>query len=251
MWIVIGLSLVCSLLVMPSLSRGKGKRRPLFKGTGQHWKRNYSRRTFLRLGGGILGAGLLAYSGVDEILEGWHSSNVRSSVSDKISHGFKIFGERFWFMNWLMIGAVDAWLRTNSFTRWGRKNFEAMVVGLPTLWTVQRVLGANRPSSDDGNPRWRPMNADNSASGHTFIAAVPWLTLARRSPTVAVPVLAKVASVLTGWSRLNDRKHYVSQIALGWVIAWNAVCAVDDDAHLVDISGPNDSTEEARDDSQQ
>ncbi len=101
-----------------------------------------------------------------------------------------------------------------------------MVVGLPTLWTLQRGLGANRPSSEDGSPRWRPMRAANSASGHAFISAVPWLTLARRNRLVPVRWAARFGSVLTGWSRLNDRKHYVSQIILGWTIAWNAVWAV-------------------------
>ena len=228
MWIVIGLSLVCAGLVAPSVRRGKGRFQPLFKGTGSHWQRNYSRRTFLKLGGGVLAAGFLAYSGVDEAVESFHTGVARSPVSDRVSHVLKFFGERFWFLNWALLGAVDAWLRSSFFSRWGRKNFEAMVVGLPTLWTVQRGLGANRPSSDDGNPRWRPMNADNSASGHTFMAAVPWLTLAKRCGLKPVRPLAWLGSVLTGWSRINDRKHYLSQVILGWTIAWNAVCAVDD-----------------------
>jgi hypothetical protein len=73
------------------------------------------------------------------------------------------------------------------------------------------------------------MKAANSASGHTFLAAVPWLNLARRWHGGPVPGLARAASILTGWSRLNDRKHYVSQIMLGWVIAYNATEAVADD----------------------
>jgi membrane-associated phospholipid phosphatase len=228
MWPVIGLCLVCAFLLRPSTSRRRGNRDHLFVGTGSHWRRNYSRRSFLRLAAGIVGAGLLAYSGADEAVESYHAGQIRSRGTDGVSHFFKFFGERFWFLNWLLVGVVDAWFQTNPFTRWGRKNFEAMVVGLPTLWTVQRGLGANRPSSADGSPRWRPMNADNSASGHTFMAAVPWLTLARRVRGKPLPQVAVGASFLTGWSRLNDRKHYVSQIMLGWIIAWNAVGAVDD-----------------------
>ena len=230
----VGLCLVCAFLLRPVRRRGSGSRDHLFVGTGGHWRRNYGRRAFLRLGAAILGAGVLAYSGADEALESFHAGSVRSRDTDRVSHVFKFFGERFWFINWLLVGAVDAWLQTNAFTRWGRKNLEAMVVGLPTLWTVQRGLGANRPSSSDGNPRWRPMNADNSASGHTFMAAVPWLTLARRAGNGPSPgtvrAAAQAGSVLTGWSRLNDRKHYVSQILLGWTIAHNAVWAVDDPA---------------------
>ncbi len=233
MWVVLGLSVVCALLVLPErwgrrAKRKRGQMAPLFKGTGRHWRRNYGRRSFLRLGGATLLAGVLAYSGADEAAESFHSDSVRSSGTDRLAHIFKVFGERFWFVNWLLVAAADAWWQSGSFSRWGRANFEAMVVGLPLLWTVQRGLGANRPSSDDGSPRWRPMAAPNSASGHTFIAAVPWLTLAMRSGKAPVAALSHVASWATGWSRLNDRKHYLSQIALGWTIAYNAVSAVNE-----------------------
>ncbi len=228
MLIVLALSAVCALLVMPALGRRRTAARPLFKGTGGHWKKNYGRRAFLKLGIALLGVGILAYSGADEAIEGLHSGSIRNRSSDNLANVFKFGGERFWFGNWALVGVLDAWVRSNAFSRWGRANFEAMVVGLPVLWTLQRGLGANRPSSDGGNPRWRPLNAANSASGHAFIAAVPWLTLARRHNLVPVRRVARLASVLTGWSRLNDRKHYLSQIILGWTIAWNAVSAVAD-----------------------
>ena len=229
MLIVFALSIICALLIMPAVGRRQTGAVPLFKGTGGHWKKNYGRRAFLKLGIALAGAGVLAYTGADEAIEGFHSATLRNSLTDRFSGLVKPAGERFWFGNWALVASLDAWVRSNSFSRWGRANFEAMVVGLPVLWTLQRGLGANRPSSDDGNPRWRPMKAANSASGHAFIAAVPWLTLARRNNLVPVKLGAQVASMLTGWSRLNDRKHYVSQIILGWTIAWNATAAVADD----------------------
>ena len=70
------------------------------------------------------------------------------------------------------------------------------------------------------------MSDDNSASGHAFIAAIPWLNLARRTGNMNARWAARFGSVLTGWSRINDRKHYLSQVVLGWSIAWNAVEAV-------------------------
>lgn len=227
MWIIIGLSAVCALLMTPAVNRRRTGSRHLFVKTGRHWKRNYGRRAFMRLGLALAGAGLLAFSGLDEALEREHSTRVRGRFSDTFSRLVKPWGERFWFGNWALVAAIDAWVCSNGFSRWGRANFEAMVVGLPTLWTLQRGLGANRPSSDDASPRWRPMKAANSASGHAFIAGVPWLTLARRHHLLPVKVAASIGSTLTGWSRLNDRKHYVSQIILGWTIAWNAVWAVE------------------------
>lgn len=229
MWIVIGLSIVCALLMVPARGRRQTGAAPLFLNTGGQWRRNYGRRAFLKLGIALAGAGLLAYSGADEAIESFHADSVRGPLSDRLSALVNPFGERFWFGSWAAVAVVDAWIRTSSFSRWGRANFEAMVVGLPVLWTLQRGLGANRPSSDDPSPRWRPLKADNAASGHAFIAAVPWLTLARRHHWLPVRSGARAASVLTGWSRLNDRKHYPSQILLGWTIAWNAVTAVADD----------------------
>ncbi|RKZ16044.1 hypothetical protein DRQ50_06745 [bacterium] len=229
MWVALGLSLICAWLVVPSRSRRQTGSRHLLAGTGAHWRRNYAtRRTFLRLGGALAAAAVLAYSGLDEAVEGIHAGTLRSSATDRLARTVYHGGQRWWFLNWLLVGAVDAWFRTNAFTRWGRKNFEAMVVGLPTLWTLQRGLGANRPSDPDPNPRWRPLADDNAASGHAFIGAVPWLTLAHRLPRPALQAIARVLSVLTGWSRLNDRKHYLSQVILGWTIAYNATVAVDD-----------------------
>ncbi len=224
MWIVIGLLCVCAWLILPGRRRSRTDRAPLFVRTGRHWKRNYGRRAFLRLGAATAASGVLAYSGADEAIESWHRDRVRSSLSDRMAHLAKFGGERFWFLAWATLGVTDAWLRTSALSRWGRQNFEAMVVGLPTLWTLQRTLGANRPTSDDASPRWRPMAADNSASGHTFIGAVPLLHLAHRVRGGApARWAARAASTLSGWSRLNDRKHYPGQILLGWTIAWNAV----------------------------
>jgi len=224
--IACALALVCALLVMPGRRRRRGEAAPLLRGTGRHWRRQYGRRSFLRLGAGILAAGLLAYSGADEAVVRWHDRRVQGRTSDRVAAWLKPLGERYWFLVWLLVGAVDAWVRTGPFSRWGRANLEAMIVGLPTLWTVQRGLGANRPSSDEPDPRWRPLAADNAASGHAFMAAVPWLNLAVRSHGRPTRLLAGAASWLTGWTRLNDRKHYLSQIVLGWLIAWNAVSAV-------------------------
>lgn len=226
MWVAIGLCLVCALLVMPGQSRLGQPKQPLFKGTGGQWRRNYSRRSFLRLGGAVAAAGVLAYSGADEAVDQIHGGSLRSSATDKASHLVNVFGERFWFLNWLAVAGIDAWIRTGTFSRWGRANFEAMVVGLPVLWTMQRGLGANRPSDPDPDPRWRPMADDNAASGHAFIAAIPWLNLARRTGRLDVRWVARLGSTVTGWSRVNDRKHYLSQVILGWTIAWNAVEAV-------------------------
>ncbi len=258
MWIV-ALVILILTLVWP-MRRGRVRGRALFRHTGPQWRRGYGRRAFMRLGLALGAAAVLAYSGAEEAIEsgqteqldvpegrleearvklraeGRHDEADRlqvedfpSSPSDRVSVAVKPAGEREWFLVWALTGAVD-WLWSSSpVSRWGRSTFEAMCVGLPMLWTAQRVLGANRPSSRDGSPRWRPFQHANAASGHAFIAAIPFWTLAQRLNPVWARGAVRGLGGLTGWSRINDRKHYTSQVLLGWTIAWNAVDATSAD----------------------
>ncbi len=197
-----------------------------FARTGRHYRRAYSRRGFLRLGAGGAVAALMAHTPVDETVDAWHRDTVRSETSDRLSHVFREGGERYWFAYWLLFALTDGLLGRTVLSRWGRSAVEAMVVGLPGLWTFQRVAGASRPTDAPGDPRWRPMADDNSASGHTFMSSIPWIVAARRAGGAPARLAAYLASGATGWSRLNDRKHYLSQVVWGYVIAWNAVDAV-------------------------
>ena len=226
MWIAAGLVLVCALLAAPGCRRRRGSMAPLFAGTGPHWRRLYGRRGLLKLGAALAGAGVLVYSGLDAAATGWHDRRVRSAGSDRVARVGYEAGKRPWFLLWAALAAVDAWVRSGPFTRWGRANFEAMCVGLPLLWTVQRGLGADRPDAAEPTPAWRPLRTDHAASGHAFIGAVPWLNAARAAVPGPVRPLLVAGSLLSGWSRLNDRKHYLSLVWLGWFLAWQATAAV-------------------------
>ncbi len=226
MWIAAGLVVVCALLVLPGCRRRRGTMSPLFVATGPHWRRLYGRRSLLKLGAAVAGAGVLVYSGLDEAATGWHDRRVRSSASDRAARVGYEGGQRPWFLVWAVVAAIDAWVRSGPFTRWGRANFEAMCVGLPLLWTVQRGLGADRPDAAEPTPAWQPLRTDHAASGHAYMGAVPWLNAARLSGLRPARPLLVGGSLLSGWSRLNDRKHYLSQIWLGWFLAWQATGAV-------------------------
>jgi len=58
------------------------------------------------------------------------------------------------------------------------------------------------------------------------MGAIPWLTAARLARAPLPRAAALAGSTLTGWSRINDRKHFLSQVWLGWFAAWTAVTAV-------------------------
>ena len=224
MWIVFALTLLAVLVYRPVSGRTKSSR--LLKRTGPHWRGMYSRRNFLRLGAALVGAGAVSYSGADEACERWYSDHVDSQAADQLASLVEPWGRRFWFVNWLLLAILDVTYHSSALTRWGRRNWEAMLVGLPTLWGVQYGLGAARPTDNSHGPRWKPLADENTASGHAFMAAIPWLTAAKTAGRGWARAAARVGSTLTGWSRFHDRRHYLSQVLLGYGIAWTAVDAV-------------------------
>lgn len=230
---IAGILILCAILLAAwgGAWRASDRGPRPFARTGRHYRRAYSRRGFLRLGAGGLVAALLANTPVDAAADGWHRDTVRSSGSDRLSNVLRQGGERWWFLYWLLFALADGFAGRTVLTRWGRSAVEAMAVGLPGLWTCQRVAGASRPTDAPGDSRWRPMADDNSASGHTFMSSIPWIVAARRAGGLPARAAAYVASLGTGWSRVNDRKHYLSQVIWGYVIAWNAVDAVLDERH--------------------
>jgi len=223
-WVVLVVMALVVLLYRPVNGRRRGP--ALIKNSGPYWRRMYSRRNFLRLGGALVGVGVLAYSGADEACDRWYANHLRSDATDRVAGVVEPFGRRFWFLYWLLLAILDSLYHSSALTRWGRRNFEAMMVGLPTLWSVQYGLGAARPTDQTHGPRWRPFADDNSASGHAFVAAIPWLNAARAAGAWPTRALAQAGSGLTAWSRINDQKHYLSQVLIGYSFAWSAVDAV-------------------------
>jgi membrane-associated phospholipid phosphatase len=223
--LVLGVVLAAALVW--SFLRRRTRGRQPFAQTGRQYRTLYSRRNFLKLGGAVAGAAVLAYSGADEAVEDWHSSQVVGDTSNVMAKFLHEFGERYWFGYWAAFAVIDAYVGSTALSRWGRQSFGAMVVGLPTLWTVQRGLGGARPKDHTHGPRFLPFADDNTASGHTFIGAIPWLVLARRAGAPAPRTLAYALSPWVGWSRINDHKHYLSQVLLGYGIAWEAVATVE------------------------
>ena len=212
-----------ALRVAGDVRRARGERP--FARTGRHYRALISRRSLLKLGVHVVAAFVLAHSGADAAVDRWHTTQVRSTRSDLLATAWRGFGERIWFFVWGGFALLDGLLATSPLLRWGRRNFECLIVGLPALWTIQRVGGGGRPTDEHGDPHWRPMSDDNTASGHTFMASIPWLNAGGAVDSIWLQRIAWLMSWGTGWSRLNDRKHYLSQVLLGHGIAAGAVAA--------------------------
>jgi membrane-associated phospholipid phosphatase len=91
------------------------------------------------------------------------------------------------------------------------------------------LLGPERPNDIPGHySGWQPFEGAHGASGHAFVGAVPLITAANMTDNWLLKGGLYFASTVVGWSRINDDRHYLSQVCLGWYLGYLAARAVND-----------------------
>lgn len=192
----------------------------------------YSVRPLVRIGGALAVGGALANTSADEEIQDWYREDVRSDGTDDFAKSAKALGDTWVAPTFVLLGlagelAADGPVGSSGsgVVGWVRHTGRAAIIGLPSVYYLQQLTGGNRPSDGVGSD-WEPFDGSHGVSGHTFLGAIPFLTIARMSDYRAVDALAILASTLAGWARMNDDQHYLSQIFLGWYAAWEATGAI-------------------------
>lgn len=199
----------------------------------------YSHDRLVRLGIAFGLGGIAANTNIDMNIRNWYQDKVRNAQTDSwasdagtdLTFNAKFFGEGKYMVPVALLAASVNFIDTDTaIGNWGANASRAYIVGLPPMWAMQYVTGPARPGESPDGSNWRPFNIDgHGVSGHSFVGAVPFLTIAAMNPDNAwVRYPAYLASAAAGWSRINDDKHFASQVVLGWYMAWEAVDAVMD-----------------------
>jgi len=191
------------------------------------FKHFYSLKNQAFIGIGIAGAGIIANTSADENVQDWVQDSVVSEDTDDFSKVVKELGS--WkkmtpvYLGLYGLGKIfeDTKIGKNTGS-WSSETFRGLLVGMPSVLLWQITLGAARPS-DEEDSKWHPFEDNNSASGHTFTGAVPFLTAAKNTDNIYIRSLLYLGSTFTGFSRINDHQHYLSQTILGWWLAYSAV----------------------------
>ena len=191
----------------------------------------YARDNLTELTLGLALAAPLANTPADRSVRDWYQRKARSDVTDHFADVLRHGGE-FWVTVPVCAGAALAGTLTgdgglgSALGTWGNRSLRALLVGAPPLAGLSAVLGPARPPQ--GSSRWQPFRDHHGLSGHTFVGAVPFLTAALMTEDPFWRGTFVLGSFLTGWSRLNDDRHYLSQVALGWWAAYLAAASVDE-----------------------
>jgi len=192
----------------------------------------YSTDRFIRMAYVFAGGAALAHSDADQNFQNDYQNNTRSSDTDDFSSTAKLFGEgKILIPLSLMSVAIDDYLREgqprSAMGKWGAVTARSYISAAPALLATQRLTGASRPSEPPYQSDWQPFNDSNGVSGHAFIGAVPFISIAYMNEgNTFVQSMAYLASTFTAISRINDDQHYLSQAVLGWYLAWESVDAV-------------------------
>jgi hypothetical protein len=203
----------------------------IFKTIGDDYVSFYSPDRLLRMGIGFGVGAIIANTPADQEVQNWYQDHIRDNTTDDISVRAKNLGEGKYLIPLAFLAAGTTYIDEDQIVGdWGRHTARAYLVGAPAMLLMQNVTGGSRPGETDGDDSgWDPFNDVNGVSGHSFMGAVPFLVVARMSEdNIWVKSLAYVTSTAAAWSRLNDDDHYLSQIALGWYMAWESVDAAYD-----------------------
>lgn len=203
----------------------------------QDYRRFYSPPELFALAGGIGLAAVFANTDIgdktiDENFQQWHHEHVATHNARKFAYIVKEFGNGRHFLPFYAVcsGAGQAWESSptaRTIGEWGDRSLRSFFVGGPVIFVLQYGLGANRPENHTNGSRWVPFFAENSASGHAFIGGINFINAAMMTDNLPLKSALYVASIVPGWSRIIQDKHYISQVVLGWWVAYLSASAVD------------------------
>ncbi len=192
----------------------------------------YDRGTMAKLAYGLVLGSVLANTSLDQDVQDWYQDDVRSPDTDDFAQFWKTFGEGHIFIPAFACLAVAGRMVADrpllgTAGEFSARTTRAYLVGAPPMLFMQFMLGASRPGETGHSSHWDPFQDTNSVSGHAFVGAVPFITAARMTDNVLLKSGLYTCSTLTGFSRINDDQHYLSQVILGWWMAYLACEAVD------------------------
>lgn len=213
------LTVIFALHALASVASASGPFEPrrLLAEVGQDYRDLYlDGGSMARLGAGLLAAGVLANGPHDADFRDFFQGRLRGGFTDAASDIASVPGDAFVAVPALL--AAYALVGEGALRNWAGNSLRAILVGAPAGLLLQYSTGGARP--EEGGSGWRPLSNNNGLSGHAFIGAAPLLTAARAEPDRRLKALYYGLSLLPALSRVNDEKHYLSQVALGWWLAY-------------------------------
>ncbi len=167
----------------------------------------------------LVGAGAAGVMMLDSSFKDFAQDDMRSGTTDDIADWTRPFGDsKILFpamAGGYMVGAVTGSRRLTAASLLG---FQSLAIAAGMTEGIKLLAGRTRPNNTDDEFDFQgPGGTDKSfVSGHaTHAFAVATVFAMEYRESYVVPPLAYGLATLTAWSRVNDNKHWVSDVALG------------------------------------
>ena len=174
---------------------------------------------------GLALGGIMSNAELDFIVRDEWQDHLRSPFLNEVSNQVDNYGKLTPYQ-WavpMYLGAL--WVSSQHETlaplhTWANHSLRALILGAPQQWFLTNALGGGRPET--GQSQWHFFRHSRAVSGHAFYGAIPLLNAAHLTDNTWLKVTAYSLSVLPALARINNDKHYASQVFLGWWLAYNA-----------------------------
>lgn len=179
----------------------------------------------------------------DEELRDIYQRN-RTEEMDNIMTGFKQFGEGKYMIPALGLTVLGGYLADSEQTiDTGMLCLKSFVLSQAVTQTLKLATQRQRPSADNGKELWNKTGLykkrDSFPSGHTTLvwSLAPILVSQYQESSWVAPTVYTIAT-LTSLSRLNDNRHWSSDVFVGAVVGYVSAKLVLGDTPRLAIS-PN------------
>ena len=198
-----------------------------------------SRRTveWYHLGAGL---GLVALATlVDEPLRDELQAH-RTGGKDDVARVFRQMGEPEIYgtigLGTLAIGVISG---DDRITRAGGRISSGLLVAAATTTFFKQALGRGRPSHFSDAYRFRPFSGrDAWPSGHATMAFALAASVSDEVRSTPVTITLYSAATLTGWSRMNDNRHWLSDVLAGAAVGITSAKLMNGRWRVLGVTGP-------------
>lgn len=193
----------------------------------------FENNRLLFFGDGLLAAGVLANTGFDRAFASHWQNDFRNKGLDRFFEVPQAIGSISYYYAPIFIGSMaighlrEESVMGNALYHWGYRSLRTFILGGLQQVSLTHILGSGRPCRNETS-KWQPFEYATAVSGHAFYGAVPLLNAAMMADLPMMKTSLYIASTLPGLSRVHFNKHYLSQVLLGWGIAYLSASSIYD-----------------------
>jgi membrane-associated phospholipid phosphatase len=164
----------------------------------------------------------------------------RTNFKDDVSGVFRQMGEPEIYgtigLGTLTVGVITG---NDRITRAGGRISGGLLIAAATTTFLKHATGRGRPSHFSDPHRFRPFSGrDSWPSGHATMAFALAASVSDEIRSTPVTVTLYTAATLTGWSRMNDNRHWLSDVLAGAAVGITSAKLMNGRWSVLGINGP-------------